>query len=116
MKNELIRLEIDTNKCERNGSNRCQMQKLLLNQEVASFKFPLLGLVDPIVITELWQSLLAEQPHGLHTIISSRSDWNQRPFFNSMLPFFPKLKKLQLHLVCSDVDLTNIAEQLPNLR
>jgi hypothetical protein len=117
MRNELIQLDTDMGVNRSNSSERCQMLKLLLNQEVASFRFPsYLRLADDHAVTELWQGLLAEQPPGLHTVISS-SHWNQqRLFFDSMLPWFPKLEALELGLVCNDVDLTNISEQLPNLR
>jgi hypothetical protein len=100
-----------------NSSERCQMLRMLLNQDISSFRFPVyVRSAGHHAVTELWQGLLAEQPPGLHTIISS-SLWNQqRLFFDSMLQWFPKLEALELALVCTDVDLTNIAEQLPNLR
>jgi hypothetical protein len=127
MKTELIELEakLQAEKHPRNVKLECQILQLLLNQKMTSFTFPPdLKLTKQHVITELWHSLVAEQPPDLQTIVSryngdytSRKSWNKRPFFNSMLQKFPNLEVLRLdQFACKDADLIKIADHLPKLR
>jgi hypothetical protein len=82
MKKELIELLGEL--MHRENYNRdfeleCQMMQLLLNPKVTSFIFPRgLKSDDQNAATELWQSLLEEQPPELHTMILSRCNWNKR--------------------------------------
>jgi hypothetical protein len=105
----------------------CQLLRLLLNRDITTFSFPpdLNSDFQPLV-TDLWKSLLAEQPPDIHTIISRYSDfrltnylresWNMRPFFNCMLDRLPNLTVLQLEqFPCKNADLIKIAKQLPKL-
>jgi len=96
MKKELFELEAEKqNREEKEVELQCQMLKLLLNPKITSFNFPrglYLETNQPLV-TELWQSLVAEQPPDLHT----------------------QLLRLT-HFECTDPDLINISENLPRLR
>jgi hypothetical protein len=99
MKKELFELEAEKqNMEEKEVELQCQMLKLLLNPKITSFNFPRgpeLATNQPLV-TELWQSLVAEQPPDLHTIVC-KWNWNQRPFFDSILAVVPNLQVLRLN-------------------
>jgi hypothetical protein len=134
MKTELIELEVkmySDEAAEQDSQRRVswhsdfqfEVLKMLLNSKITSFVIPGDFDVDEYQITELWQDLMEIRPPNLHTI-----DWNcnyyymddeSRPFFNSLIaqPVLPQLEVLRLHpLKCNSLDLSNIADRLPNLR
>jgi hypothetical protein len=98
------------------------MQLLLVNPKITSFHFPPGLNLDSGdgVATNLWHSLLRERPSDLHTIVckcDKYKSWDVRPFFNSLVPAFPKLEVLQVgNFKCTDQDLHIIAEKLTKLR
>jgi hypothetical protein len=128
MKRDLIELDAENQANSYRGYPRdveleCQMLQLLLNPKITSFSFPRnLFWCNQPAGDALWQSLLAEQPPDLHTIVSRSSlkygTWNMKPLFDSMLPLFPNLEVIRLeHFECTDADLINIAAQyLPKIR
>jgi hypothetical protein len=68
MKKELLELEAE--KQDRGGTRagklECHMLQLLLNPKITSFTFPRnMNFDHKSAVTELWQSLLAEQPPDL---------------------------------------------------
>jgi hypothetical protein len=100
---------------------RCKVLQLLMNKKITSFHF------SPDLILEagnsdVWQSLLVEQPHDLHTIafcncIDESKSWDVEPFFNSLLHLFPNLQVLRLrNFECNDEVLIKIADHLTKLR
>lgn len=129
MKNELIELDIkmqakaheDRENLEDDIVLQWTMVLMLLNEEMTSFQFPAdLNLDTGLSPSDLWQRLLAMQPHDLHTIVCKCKKykcWDVRPFFDSLLPRFPNLEVLQLaNFSCTDQDLHNIVERLTKLR
>lgn len=100
---------------------RSKVLQLLMNKKITSFHFSPDLILDSGK-SDVWQSLLAEQPHDLHTIafcncIDESKSWDFEPFFNSLLHSFPNLQELRLHnLECNDKVLTKIAGQLTKLR
>jgi hypothetical protein len=118
MKNELIEMQAKLLPRENHPvSLECQMLRLLLNQTMTCIQFPPgLDLENQHVVSELWQSFLAERPPDMHTIVS-RGNWNQKPFINGILLKFPNLEVLRLEqFECKDADLIIIADHLPKLR
>jgi hypothetical protein len=124
MKNELLELMAEKQEHFPFGdAEDCLMLKLLLNQKITTFSFPSdLELEHEHLATELWQSLVAERPPDLDTIVSRHwvTDtvcWDRRPFFVSLLPVFPNLQVLRLEkFECNDADLIKISLRLPKLR
>jgi hypothetical protein len=127
MKKELMELQVEmqqeSSKDRRNGEDPYLESKglqLLMNKKITSFHFPPDLTGSGVTATKLWQSLVAEQPPDLHTIIcncTKNKRWDVEPFFDSLLPLFPNLEVLWLaNFYCSDQELIKIADHLPKLR
>jgi hypothetical protein len=102
---------------------QCQMLQLLLNKKLTTFHFPRgLSSENQAAATELGQGLLAQRPPDLQSVVRKCHEnvvipWDLDPFFDSMLPLFPKLQTLQLErFTCNDSHLGSIAAPLPKLR
>lgn len=132
MKKELMELQAKDFPDTISGSDhgdiemQCQMLQLLMNKKITTFNFPMdLKSDNQATATELWQSLLAEMPPDLHTIIVRNrpkdyaiKPWDARPFFDRLLLMLvPNLEVLLIDkFVCDDSDLSKIADHLPKLR
>lgn len=106
-----------------NVEQQCRVLQMLLCSKVTTFQFPLgLSSENEAAATKLWQSLVAERPPDLHTIIRKCGKgvvdpWAIEPFFDSMLKSFPNLETLKLdRFTCNNAHLYSIASHLPKLR
>jgi hypothetical protein len=118
-------LQQQSSKHGRNSKDRflqCTVLQMLMNKKITSFHFPPDLMGSGVTATNLWQSLLAQRPPDLHTIvcycINKNMCWDVRPFFNSLLPLYPNLEVLRLadNFYCTNQDLINISHHLPKLR
>jgi hypothetical protein len=123
MKKELVDLEAEMQKeandykeNRKNAALQSKVLQFLMNKEITAFHFPPgLNSDTELSATALWQTLVAEQPSDLHTIVCKC--WDVRPIFDSLLTALPKLKVLRLeNFKCTDLDLIKIAHHLTKLR
>jgi hypothetical protein len=127
MKKEIIELDAkmqeDKVVSEDSFELQCQVLTLLLNHKITAFHFPrdLMDLENEAATTDLCQSLVAQRPPGLHTIIGvsgyREDNWDTTPLVKSMVDAFPLIEVLKMDgCTLTDDDLCRISDQLPNLR
>jgi hypothetical protein len=121
MKKELI--DLDAEMHEDNFEVQCQVLALLLNHKVTAFYFPYNLMIkdNEAAATDLCQSLVAQRPPGLDTLVSMSSSagdyWNFTPLVISMVDAFPLIEVLLMDgCVFGDTELCRISDQLPKLR